>query len=358
MSANRMLFLNLLQADAGTIDEDDLPRDYVLACRFLHCSIIDRTASLDQGFAYTALDRIPEPSMDGATFAELCDVVGAEVVAQAITAGKAIDVLWSGGIDSTTALIAIMKAAEKRGCEDRVHVLMSLDSVHENPGFFLRRIVGTYSVQSVGHPISASLNPARIGVTGEHGDQLFGSRLLESYVRRGLGQASYHDLLPLALVERLRNPIHAYRVYRYLRPVIAAAPVPIRSLFDCLWWLNFSLKWQEVTLRLPVYRGAEARAVYDSLRHFFRDERFQAWALANAQVRQVPVWARYKEVAKQYVFDFTGDRRYYRTKEKEDSLRNVMVAPGATSRYRAFMREDFRPVLTQVEWPPSKGTLR
>src|SRR5215204_2516711 len=99
MSANRMLFLNFLQADGGTIGGDELPRDYVLACRFLHCSIIDRTATLDQGFAYVARDRIPAPGIGDATFAELCDAIGAEIVAGAIGEGSEIGVLWSGGID-------------------------------------------------------------------------------------------------------------------------------------------------------------------------------------------------------------------------------------------------------------------
>jgi hypothetical protein len=352
MSANRMLFLNYLQTDAGTVGELKLPRDYVLACRFLHCSIIDRTATLDQGFAYTALDRIPAPATNGATFAHLCDTIGAEIVADAIATGKDIAVLWSGGIDSTTALIAVMKAAEQRGCTGRIRVLLSLDSVQEHPGFFLRQIKGRYRLQAVTHPISAALDPCLVNVTGEHGDQLFGSHILASYVRRGLGLADYRDMLPLVLLERLRNPLSARRVQRYLAPVIAAAPVPVRTLFDCLWWLNFSLKWQEVTLRLPVFRGNEARTVYDSLRHFFRDERFQAWALANGQIRRVPVWARYKEEAKQYILGFTGDRDYYQTKEKEDSLKNVMVDPSGPNRYRAYMREDFRPVFSPMEWPP------
>ncbi len=347
-----MLFLNYLQTDTGTVGGLDLPRDYVLACRFLHCSIIDRTGTLDQGFAYTALDRIPAPATDGATFADLCDAIGAEIVAGAISAGKEIAVLWSGGIDSTTTLIAVMKSADQRGCSDRIRVLLSLDSVQENPGFFLRQIKGQYQLQPVTHPISASLDPSLVNVTGEHGDQLFGSHILASYVRRGLGLADYRDMLPLVLLERSGNPLSARRVQRYLAPVIAAAPVPVRTLFDCLWWLNFSLKWQEVTLRLPVFRGEEARTIYESLRHFFRDERFQAWALANSQIRRVPVWARYKEEAKRYILDFTGDRDYYQTKEKEDSLKNVMVDPASTSRYRAFMREDFQPVFSRVEWPP------
>jgi hypothetical protein len=352
VSAGRVLFLNFSQAAGGTVGGDRLPPDYVLACRFLRCSIIDRTSTLDQGFDYAVLDRIPAPATDGATFAELCDTAGAEVVAEALATGRSIDVLWSGGIDSTTALIAVMKAAEARRCADRVCVLLSLDSVLEYPGFFLRHINGTYRIRAVPHPISEALDPAAITVTGEHGDQLFGSHLLESYVRRGLGGVDYREVLPLVLVERLRSVRGAYRVNRYLTPVIAAAPVPLRTLFDCMWWLNFSLKWQEVTLRLPVFRGEQARGAYEALRHFFRDDRFQAWALANTYGRVPTVWARYKDAAKRYILEFTGDRVYYRDKEKVDSLRNVMTNPASPTRYRVFMREDFRPVFSTIDQGP------
>jgi hypothetical protein len=348
-SGGRVLFLNFLQADGGTVGYDRLPRDYVAACRFLRCSIIDRTATLDQGFVYAVLDRIPTPATDGATFAELCDTVGAELVAEALRAGRTISVLWSGGIDSTSALIALMKAADAHRCADRVRVQFSLDSVLEYPEFFLRHVSGKYPTAAVSHPISEVLNPADLTVTGEHGDQLFGSHLLASYVRRGIADADYRDALPLVLVERLQSVRDASRVRRYLEPVVAAAPVPIRTLFDCLWWLNFALKWQEVTLRLPVFRGDEARAAHDGLRHFFRDDRFQAWALANTPGHVPATWARYKDAAKRYILDFTGDRAYYRDKEKADSLRNVMANPASTRRYRVLMREDFRPVFGAVD---------
>jgi hypothetical protein len=348
-SVGRVLFLNFLQADGGAIGSDRLPRDYVLACRFLRCSIIDRTATLNQGFAYAVLDPIPAPATDGATFAELCDAAGAAIVAEALRDGRGITVFWSGGIDSTSALIAVMKAALAQGCGDRVRIMLSLDSVLEYPGFFLRHIGGKYPVAAVSHPISEALNPADLTVTGEHGDQLFGSHLLASYVRRGIAGVDYLDALPLVLVERLRSVRDAYRVQRYLEPVIAAAPVRIRTLFDCLWWLNFSLKWQEVTLRLPVFRGQEASITHRALRHFFRSDRFQTWALANTPGHVPPTWVRYKDAAKRYILDFTGDRVYYRDKEKADSLRNVMANPASTRRYRVLMREDFRPVFGALE---------
>ncbi len=357
MSGGRILFLNARQAESGAIGDVALPRDYVLACRFLRCSIIDRTRSLAQGFDYAVLDHLPAPGDDGLSFAELCDARGAEIIAEARREHRGIAVLWSGGIDSTCALIAIIKAATAQQELGRVRVMLSMSSIHEYPGFFLRHIDGQVAVQPVTHPIAEFLDPGLLNVTGEHGDQLFGSHLLQSYVRRGVAHADYREILPLVLLERLRNPLSARRVRRYLEPVIATAPVPIRSLFDCMWWLNFTLKWQEVSLRLAVFRGDETRAVVDSLRHFFRDERFQRWALAHTPGRPVAAWTDYKEVAKRYILEFTGDDRYFRTKEKEDSLRNVIADPALPVEKRVFMRDDYRPVVELAAWTPERTFL-
>jgi hypothetical protein len=344
MSVARVLYLNFAQADSGMLVNAELRRDYVLACRFMHCGIVDRTGALDLGFPYAPLDKIPAPATDSVTFAGLCDTIGAEIVDEASRTGREIRVLWSGGIDSTAALVAIIKAAETCGSGHNLRILLSLDSVHEYPAFFLQHIDGRYATCSARYPISAALDPAACNVTGEHGDQLFGSQLLEPYVRRGLADVSYRDILPLVVAERVRSIDAIWRVPRYLDPVIAAAPVPIRTLFDCMWWLNFVLKWQDVSLRLAALRGAEARAVSESLRHFFRDPRFQAWALARADTRCPPTWARYKDSAKRYILDFTGDHSYYRTKVKEDSLRNVIVDGTAAIAPRIYMTEDFRAV--------------
>jgi hypothetical protein len=341
------LFLNFNQADSGRLGELELPRDYRLACRFLHCSVIDRTGALTPPFPWTVLDPIPSPAPGGASFAELCDRRGNGLVAEAIETDRSIHLWWSGGIDSTAASIAVMKAAERQGCPERVQVLLSLESVLEYPAFYLGFINRRYRMRVVQQPMARTLDARALNVTGEHGDQLFGSHLLVSHVRRGVANAGYCDLLPLVLLERLRHPLDARRAGRYLQPVLDAAPVPIVSLFDALWWLNFTLKWQEVSLRMVGMSGAEARPLYDSLRHFFRTAPFQAWALANTPGRAVEHWADYKATAKAYIRDFTGDDRYFRLKTKEDSLRNVLGA-GGDERYRVFMRDDFLPVVTPV----------
>jgi hypothetical protein len=170
-------------------------------------------------------------------------------------------------------------------------------------------------------------------------------------------------VLDAILLERLRNPASAVLVRRYLAPVVEAAPVPIRTVFDYMWWLNYALKWQSVTLRLVASRGEDAPAVYRSLRHFFRDERFQQWALATTPGTPTAEWRRYKDVAKQYILDYTADSAYFIHKEKQDSLRNVMVEPTRAGDHLVFMRDDLLPLSTGNTgsataagfWPPSRS---
>jgi len=347
MSSDPIIFLSLAQARSGVLLDRELPRDYFLACRFMHCGVIDRTFSLDQGFSYSILDKIPEPVQPTASFAELCDSTGDDLVAEAVRTRRTIAVLWSGGIDSTSALIAIMKAAEKRGQKRRIQVLLSRESVQEYPRFYLSFINNKYRQRPVSPPIADSLDPALLNVTGELGDQLFGSMILEPYVREGMAGENYEDVLHEVMIDRLGNEARGERLRHYLEPVIDKAPVRIRTLFDYLWWLNFTLKWQAVTLRLLAARRDGSRELYQSLHHFFRSVAFQQWSFYNPRARTTAVWERYKEAAKQYILSYTGDETYYRHKEKEPSLGLVMrKSEDRGSPVRVFMGRDFHPVFS------------
>src|SRR5438270_7863117 len=130
---SNIVFLNLPQARSGNVADHKLPEAYVLGCRFFHCGIIDRTQSLDQGFAYAVLDPIPTPVKEPPPFGEICDSVGGEIAAEAIRTNKCIRVSWSGGIDSTCALIAIMKAVDSANRPDVLRIVLSEDSVKEYP---------------------------------------------------------------------------------------------------------------------------------------------------------------------------------------------------------------------------------
>lgn len=337
-----LVFLNSHRAKSGTVGERSLPADYVLLAKFFSCGPIDRTRTLDINVPYEVLQDIPTDGT-GASFAELCQQVADDIVKEAIEEDRGIQVAWSGGIDSTVALVSLVERLRDRGELQRLCVLMSTGSMREYPGFYERFIVDELRTSPLPGPLPDAVNEDVITITGEHGDQLFGSDHLASLVKSGVAHLPYRHVIPFYAAEKLRSRDNAERVMRYLEPQVSSAPVPIETAFDYLWWCNFSLKWQQVSLRIPAFRRGHVSGLRDRLRHFFGDPRFQAWSLSNGHVRRVRDWRAYKMEAKKVVLDATGDFDYFATKEKAPSLKHVLVdrIKQGTDRYRVHMYDDF-----------------
>jgi hypothetical protein len=98
----------------------------------------------------------------------------------------------------------------------------------------------------------------------------------------------------------------------WIAPQMARAPFPIVSTFDALWWLNFSLKWQNVVLRcfmLASFRPMRTAPpsgpfafVLGNVRHFYEDRALQCWAcVPENHARKFAdraAWSTYKEPLK------------------------------------------------------------
>lgn len=347
---NRLLFLNVNQARLGEIDDVRLPKPYRIACRVLRSGLFDRTRTLDIGIPYMILDPIPIPESVPATFAEICDAVAADLATEIISSGKRLQVLWSGGIDSTTALVAVIRAFRERDVTDKIDVLLSDHSVVEHPRFYAEYIKPALTVIPVTQPVGLFVREDDLTVTGEHGDQVFGSFLAKEVVDDGTADLPYEDVIPGFLARRTQKQAAAEGVFEFLLPQVKTAPVPVRTAFDFLWWLNFSLKWQAVSLRLSVFRGGHVGRQFNNTRHFFRDPRFQTWSMAHPELRTPLNWRNYKMSAKNYLLDHTGDEEYYRTKTKEASLKNVLNPPlDDDRRMCVYMKEDFSPQFRSVD---------
>lgn len=345
-----VLFLNSHRGKSGVLNGRKLPEAYILACKFFDCGIMDRTQTLDQGFDYRVLDPIPTtvgPSPVAGDFGAVCDAVAADIVDRARREDRQIRVLWSGGIDSTVALIALMKALPETEY-GRLVPLLNMISINEYPLFFRQYILHQLPFKHTKPPITNYFGDRQLLITGEHGDQLFGSDKLLPLIQNGLCYEPWDKVLPLHLFEKFGSKKKVAKLIDYLAPQIKAAPVDIRSTFDLFWWLNYSIKWQQVSLRLPVFAfQQDTRAVYDRMHHFFRDERFQQWSIDNHPNRACSGLMTYKQAAKDYIFDFTGDEAYQQTKTKEPSLKNVILDRSVQGdvRYRISMGEDFRPCI-------------
>lgn len=296
---------------------------YYQACLFFQCPLVDRTQTLDSGLNLQLLQPIEAWLPIADSFAEICRQRANELIMA--SEGKRITVLWSGGIDSTAALIALYLELSVREERDRLHLLLSQESIDEFPRFFDAIIEGQIAYTRITHTIYEQINPQDFNVTGEHGDQLFGSDKLKYHVMTGEAWRDWEDNLEYVIAHKLGHKAPAAAMIEYLRPQVAQSPVPINTLYDYLWWMNFSLKWQHVSLRLKEGLAPGAFALEHNLAHFFQSTAFQRWSLSNPQSKIKGDWKSYKYVAKEYIHAFFPDEDYLINKEKEQSLKQVIV---------------------------------
>ena len=275
----------------------------------------------------------------------------------------AIQVCWSGGIDSTALLCCLLAAAnqaEDQKRKERVIVCLDDSSIREYPLFYEKHIVeaGIAQERIGGRDIAAlAARPDRLTVTGELGDQLFGSDLMRAafygpndenvqlspdlrHFAKGL-DAPWQDTLLPSLEDRglLGGPMGAGRGEwaQWIAPQMARAPFPIVSTFDALWWLNFSLKWQNVVLRSIMlgsynptrtpHSSSPFAFALGNVRHFYEDRALQCWSCVKENHERKfadrTKWVTYKEPLKRVILDFTGDHVYYSAKLKIGSLCGV-----------------------------------
>ena len=314
-----LIYMNPAMAMRSDVLGHSAMPGYREACGFFRTALFDRTGTLETGLNLSILDPIPELS-DPGSLSDLCDARGAQIVAEAASAGLPVRLFWSGGIDSTAACVALLKALGE--APGQLEIIFNGRSVAEYRKFnrLLRRS-GVSRTKT--RNIVKKLRSDALLVTGEHGDQIFGSMLAEE-LEEAQYRAAWRDHLP-ALITRRLYPAQTERMLRFLEPQLAHAPVPVKTCFDVLWWWNFSMKWQSVSERMTApLRDARRDATRPLMRHFFRTDDFQRWALWNPDKRIAQRWESYKWPLKEYIFEFTGDARYRDRKTKIRSLRGML----------------------------------
>lgn len=299
--------------------------EYLAACRFFSCTLIDRTQTLDIGrLNFKVLDPLSNLQKTELSFGEVAILQAKHLLQLAQETNKKICVLWSGGIDSTVALVALIRVAQDKNQLEHIEALLSKESIGEFPSFFNKIIQKNINYTLYEPPLYPLLeDKTKIFITGEHGDQLFGSDKAKYYVLSEDAFKPYSEILPFMIGRKLGTEKYTQKMIDFLAPQISTSPVPIQTLYDYLWWMNFSQKWQHVSLRL-ISKSENIELGKDVI-HFFSSSEFQSWSISNHHLKIDRAWNTYKQVAKEFINDFFEDEEYYLYKEKEPSLKDAIV---------------------------------
>lgn len=289
-----------------------------------------------------------------------------DIFNKAKQSNRRIYMMWSGGIDSTAVLSAFLRNLSTAD-HDIITVVMSQDSVNENPHFYSNYIDGKLNaIQFVNFNVTEDfLKNKGIIITGDPADALQGPSvpMYEHLVPTG------DHLKPFAGNEHLiidpieapyRNLIKKNNIVGfgswYVNKVSAnlheIAPPGVESIADWWWWHYINLKW-EASIWRPLLRrkvNLEESLSVDTINEFvtntfFNTPEFQRWSYSNRHqfiTNNDPMT--HKRQLKEYIFEFDKNQDYFEHKTKVQS-----VPPRIVCEYPSYVNWDWSGVRVSPE---------
>jgi len=199
------------------------------------------------------------------TFEDICNMRATSL----LNTNKVINIFWSGGLDSTTALISLLS-----NCKDKnqIRILATYSSIFES-GYFYDTFLKPYNtIFDVTHNIKV-IDDNEIYLTGGNGNQLFstGSFNIEDYVKNEKHlQCSYKDIV---------EP----EKYEFYEPALVKSPKPIKTYEDFLWFESFAFKWdhQRFEVLLRYLKPKNIKKYIDTFTGFYYIKEFEQWSIDN-----------------------------------------------------------------------------
>lgn len=312
--------------------------------------LIDRTGKLSMPYNFEIYPDWKMPNYDSnflKTFEECCDQRTQEIINQADQENKKIHIFWSGGIDSTLILVSFIKKLGMNKVKEKIRIFLSIGSISENYYFFDRYVSKLNYTNS--YCIEDLFFDDGIIVTGEYSDQIFGSDLALKLYKKSNKTYEFHDdydrekfhsLFVDEDTEISLIDYHKDSPYRgleidsreswldLLEESVLSSGLPLKSMFDYLWWFNFNFKWQSIYFRMVIRTKNQNAINYNFLNknliYYFGSKDFQLWSMKNLDKKINDSWNTYKFPAKKYIYEFDGNKNYLDYKVKKGSLYQIL----------------------------------
>ena len=247
--------------------------------------------------------------------------------------GKKLIVFWSGGIDSTCILTAILKNFNPANLS-QVTVACTCDGIVENPVFYHQHILPNFAVVDtnwfVEHQFAQDSDS--IIVDGFAADTLTMSMTPSLDVCMAVRNA---DLLtcswrqPDELIRYLHSVTGSLEFanwyYDRTRESVESVEVPIETYFDFMWWIGFNCEYYAWALHAWFFCYRHLNISYKQFQTrnigWYRTDAYQLWAMKNngAGVKHGSDLGSFKKHPKKYIYDYDHNEYYWHYKTKINS---------------------------------------
>lgn len=270
------------------------------------------------------------------SFCEITDVRAQELLELVRSTGKRLAVFWSGGIDSTVTVSALIKNFPTHDLS-YIDIYMNNYSFMENPGFFQcvikKNQINCIDLADLSSLTLPQLFAQNLVTDGEPADKLW---LVEIGLRyfREKGEASLRQSLEqgrIHFIDFLTKFMHQGEAEYYWNSImdnVHETKAPVTTIADLFWWINFNYHWNGHLLAWyakHVEKTREHWANYQKNYHpWYNTVDYQTWSFGDSSKDRVFFSGpgEYKMEAKQYIFDLHPDHHYLRYKTKLGSGRS------------------------------------
>lgn len=334
MISNPLIFSSIdYVPDTSTADEIDQIRKFqqLLSSGVLYFPALGspRAGMAPNPWNFKLLDqhKIPEmPDKFSLGFSDITDHRAQEIAKICQDKNLPVAVQWSGGIDSTLILAAIVKNFPKY-LLPRVHVYMNNASYLENPMFFNRVI----------KPNKLSYGNEKVNwdkfllISGYPADPLWGYADLVEFERHYPGEwknnpVSNPDRLIYWIEQKTTSEL-AHWFFEIIAHSSQTSGIDINDYGDFFWWGNFNFNYSAQCMHayasLPEAVTPESYSKYrENVIAWYHDRDYQIWSMVNRGngVKFDGTIRNYKKPAKDYIFDVDHNPYYrdYKTKMGSD----------------------------------------
>jgi len=276
------------------------------------------------------------------------------------TTNNTFVLFYSGGIDSTVCLVALLKNLSDSELKN-VIVAMSSESIIENPLFYIKFIKDKFKViDSSKYTYNDVIEEGHSCITADLGDAIFGTELGTKlyprlkYLNNNLSNGSkkilekyfytvsnddvhysiYSDIIIAYLNSHLENERTNFGKLFYEKVVhnIETSNGPVHSLHDFFWWIIFNIKYTFCAMRpgMVYSTGLNRKHLFhdSGIINWFGTNEYQLWSLNNNNNGEKIKGNQsnsYKYAARKYIYDFDKNEWYFVHKLKIPSLKQIFM---------------------------------
>jgi len=280
---------------------------------------IDRTGTTIHPIKTTTLDINKLPNFDPnftLSFDDCAINRAKEIYNQHLIKNVPIRLSWSGGIDSSVALLSLIELLGVKEASNCIEIVMTHASIMENP-YIWKKIIRkeNFRIINASH-FDEHLTNDVIIVSGEGGDQVHGGdlpkHLFTIFGAGGLNTPMNEDNVYQFVKFRSNSPLiispgidhnDATRVTDILCRQFRNAPVYPKTMNDALDMLHFTSTWGACFYRLvtKASRSLTENFIKNYYFPFYASSDFQQWAMHPNGEKTKGTTESYKWKAKEYI---------------------------------------------------------